>query len=54
MLLYSYRIICATKYKLNYPLTVGSLATIMQNLPCMRPTPVIIPPELTSSFPYNS
>ena len=33
---------------------VGSLATIIQNLPWMSPTPVTIPPELTSYFPYNS
>ena len=39
---------------LMYPLMVGSLATIIQNLPWMSPTPVIIPPEFTYSFPYNS
>ena len=31
----------------KYPLIVGSLATIMQNRPWIKPTPVTMPPELT-------
>ena len=54
MFFYSYWIISSTKSKDKYPFTVGSLATTMQNLPWMRPTPVMMPPELTSSLPYIS
>lgn len=54
VLLYSNGIVGSTKLWSIYPLTVGSFATIMQNLPWMSPTPVMMPPELTSSLPYSS
>lgn len=44
-------IVCPSKLRKSYPLTEGSLATIIQNRPEIMPIPVTIPPELTSSFP---
>lgn len=50
----SNRIISSSTLLDVYPLTDGSFATIIQNLPCMSPTPVTMPPELTYSLPYSS
>jgi hypothetical protein len=47
-------IIRAAALLIEYPLTLGSLATSIHKRLLMRPIPVTMPPDFTSSLPYSS